>query len=365
MVKQWLVAVMITLVAVAGALAYHQFGGGEEEAQGRNKRASPVNVVSPVTAEVRDRVAAVGTLQSRDAVELTSEVNGRVVALGFEPGQRVEKGQLLVRMDDRQAQVDLRVAEAQYADARRQFERADSLRSNNSISQAQVDALRTALDVAEAQRDAARTRLEDHRIEAPFAGIPGLVDISVGAYVNIGDSITTLDATDAMELTFAVPERYLGQIVLGQRLTASTAAFPDRIFDGSLAELGTRIDELSRSLPVKAVIANPDNRLRPGQFMSVSLTLDERQALVVPEQAILVQGAKAFVFVAEADQARRTEVTLGAREPGMVEVVSGLDLRDSVIITGQDRLSSGDAITVVQDDDALLSSDPSLTQPWQ
>lgn len=366
MIKQWLVALMITLVAVVAAAWYYQFEG-DETAQGRQKRASPVNVVAPARAEVQDRVAAVGTLQSREAVELTSEVNGRVVALNFEPGQRVEQGQLLVQMDDRQARVELRVAEAQYADALRQFERANSLRSNNSISQAQVDALRTALDVAEAQRDAARTRVDDHRIEAPFAGIVGLVDISVGAYVTIGDSIATLDATDPMELTFSVPERYLGQVSLGQRLNARTAAFPDRIFDGTLAELGTRLDELSRSLPVKAVIANPDNRLRPGQFMSVSLTLQEREALVVPEQAVLVQGAKAFVFVAEQDQARRTEVVLGAREPGMVEVLSGLDQGDSVIVTGQDRLSSGDPITVVQDDEALLSSDPSLTRPqtWQ
>ena len=365
MIKQWLVAVMITLVAVVGAVSYYQYGSGGEAAEGRQKRASPVNVVSPARAEVQDRVAAVGTLQSREAVSLTSEVNGRVVALNFSPGERVEKGQLLVQMDDRQARVDLRVAQAQLADARRQFDRANSLRSNNSISQAQVDALQTTLDVAEAQRDAARTRLDDHRIEAPFAGSVGLVDISVGAYVNIGDSIATLDATDPMELTFSVPERYLGQISRGQRLNARTAAFPDKVFSGTLAELGTRLDELSRSLPVKAVIANPDNRLRPGQFMSVSLTLRERDALVVPEQAVLVQGSKAFVFVADQDQARRTEVTLGAREPGMVEVLTGLDLNDSVIITGQDRLSSGDRITVVQDDEALLSSDQSLTRPWQ
>ncbi|WP_318998746.1 efflux RND transporter periplasmic adaptor subunit [Marinobacter sp.] len=356
---------MITLVAVVGAVAYYQFGGGDEVAQGRQKRASPVNVVAPARAEVQDRVAAVGTLQSREAVALTSEVNGRVVAINFAPGDRVERGQLLVQMDDRQARVELRVAEAQYADARRQFERASTLRSNNSISQAQVDALQTTLDVAEAQRDAARTRLDDHRIEAPFAGSVGLVDLSIGAYVNIGDTIATLDATDPMELAFSVPERYLGQISLGQRLNARTAAFPDRVFEGSLAELGTRLDELSRSLPVRAVIANPDNRLRPGQFMSVSLTLQERQALVVPEQAVLVQGAKAFVFVADQDQARRIEVTLGAREPGMVEVVTGLDASDSVIVTGQDRLSSGDRITVVQDDGALLSSDQSLTRPWQ
>src|SRR5690606_29023082 len=148
-----------------------------------------------VTASVSDRVTAVGTLRSRQQVELTSEVSGRIVELNFEPGQQVKKGQLLVRLSDRQASADLQVAEATLRDARRQYERATSLRSNNSISQAQVDILRTQLEVAEAQKVAASTRLADHRIEAPFSGTAGLRDFSVGAYLNIGDTIATLDAT--------------------------------------------------------------------------------------------------------------------------------------------------------------------------
>lgn len=341
------------------------FDDGKDTEQTREKRASNVNVVQPRTDRVRDVVVAVGTLRSRQEIELTSEVSGRIVELNFSPGDPVADGQLLVRLDDRQAQADLRVANAQYVDARRQYDRAQSLRSNNSISQAQVDALRTTLDVAAAQLEAARTRLNDHRIEAPFAGVVGLVDISVGAYLDIGDSIATLDATDKMELTFAVPERYLGQVTQGQVLTAKTAAFPDRAFDGTLAELGTRINELSRSLPVKAMIDNSEGRLRPGQFMSVSLTLQEREALVIPEQAVLVQGSKAFVFVANDGEARRVEVNLGSREPGLVEITDGVSATDSVIITGQDRLSSGDRVAIVEDDNALISSDSSTSRVWQ
>ncbi len=341
------------------------FDDGKDTEQTREKRASNVNVVQPRTDRVRDVVVAVGTLRSRQEIELTSEVSGRIVELNFAPGDPVADGQLLVRLDDRQAQADLRVANAQYVDARRQYDRAQSLRSNNSISQAQVDALRTTLDVAAAQLEAARTRLNDHRIEAPFAGVVGLVDISVGAYLDIGDSIATLDATDKMELTFAVPERYLGQVTQGQVLTAKTAAFPDRAFDGTLAELGTRINELSRSLPVKAMIDNSEGRLRPGQFMSVSLTLQEREALVIPEQAVLVQGSKAFVFVANDGEARRVEVNLGSREPGLVEITDGVSATDSVIITGQDRLSSGDRVAIVEDDNALISSDSSTSRVWQ
>lgn len=365
MAKQWLIATTIIVLAAVGVGAVFYLDDGADTEQAREKRASNVNVVQPKADLVRDVVVAVGTLRSRQEIELTSEVSGRIVELNFAPGDPVSEGQLLVRLDDRQAQADLRVSNAQYADAKRQYDRAQSLRSNNSISQAQVDALRTALDVAEAQLEAARTRLNDHRIEAPFAGVVGLVDKSVGAYLNIGDSIATLDATDKMELTFAVPERYLGEVTQGQVLTAKTAAFPDRDFGGTLAELGTRINELSRSLPVKALIDNAEGRLRPGQFMSVSLTLQEREALVIPEQAVLVQGSKAFVFVADEGEARRIEVELGSREPGVVEVTKGVSSTDSIIITGQDRLSSGDKIAVVEDDNALVTSESTTTRLWQ
>ncbi len=365
MAKQWLIATTIIVLAAVGVGADVYLDDGADTGQAREKRASNVNVVQPKADLVRDVVVAVGTLRSRQQIELTSEVSGRIVELNFDPGDPVAEGQLLVRLNDRQAQADLRVSNAQYADAKRQYDRAQSLRSNNSISQAQVDALRTTLDVAAAQLEAARTRLNDHRIEAPFAGVVGLMDISVGAYLNIGDSIATLDATDKMELTFAVPERYLGQVTKGQALAANTAAFPDRDFGGTLAELGTRINELSRSLPVKALIDNAEGRLRPGQFMSVSLTLREREALVIPEQAVLVQGSKAFVFVADEGAARRIEVELGSREPGVVEITKGVSSTDSIIVTGQDRLSSGDKVAIMEDDNALVTSESTTTRLWQ
>lgn len=358
--KQWLTAFFITLLAVLAAGGYLYFGEDSVgAAPGRAKRVSNVNVVEPVQDQVRDVVVAVGTLQSQRAIELTSEVNGRIVELNFEPGEPVQKGQLLVQLDDRQARADLRVVQAQYDDAKRQYDRARSLKARNSISQSQVDELRTAMEVADAQRAAAQTRLDDHRIEAPFAGVAGLRDVSVGAYLNAGDSIATLDAIDQLDLTFSVPERYLGQITRSQHLTGLTSAFPDQPFDGTLTELGTRINALSRALPVKARVANPDRKLRPGQYMSVNLTLRQRQALVIPEQAVLVQGNNAYVFLADQDAARRVEVTLGVRKPGLVEVISGVRAGDSVIITGQDRLSSGDAVRVVEDDDVLLSGDAS------
>ncbi len=353
MLKQWLIALVLVAVAVAGALTYRYFDQGQVAGDQRVRPASVVNVANPRLETVRDRVNAVGSLKALDAIELTTEVSGRVVELNLRSGQRVEKGDLLLRLDDRQARADVRVSEAQVADARRQYERARSLRSNNSISQSQVDELRTSLDVAQAQLEAARTRLDNHRITAPFTGVVGLNDISMGAYLGSGTAVATLDSTDRMEMGFAIPERFLGQISLGQRVQGRSPTYPGETFSGELVELGTRISELSRTLPVRALIDNPGGKLRPGQFMSASLTLREREALVIPEQAVLMRGADKYVFVAEDGKARRVPVTLGVRQPGWVEVSDGLTEDDPVIITGQDRLSSGDRIEVVDDDKAI------------
>jgi membrane fusion protein (multidrug efflux system) len=247
MAKQWLIATTIIVLAAVGVGADVYLDDGADTGQAREKRVSNVNVVQPKADLVRDVVVAVGTLRSRQQIELTSEVSGRIVELNFDPGDPVAEGQLLVRLNDRQAQADLRVSNAQYADAKRQYDRAQSLRSNNSISQAQVDELLTAVDVAEAQRQAAQVRLENHRIEAPFAGVVGLSDISIGAYVTAGTTVTTLDNTERMELNFAIPERFLGQVGLGQQVRGTSPAFPDTRFSGELAELGTRINELSRT----------------------------------------------------------------------------------------------------------------------
>ncbi len=351
--KQWLVALVLVVIAVAGMYGWRHLDTGPEVGQSLAQSASVVNVVTPQRDIVRDQVQSVGSLQAVEAVELTTEVSGRVIRHNLAAGQRVEKGALLLQLDDRQAEADLRVIEARLADARRQLDRATSLRSNNSVSQSLVDELRTAVDVALAEREAARVRLENHRIVAPFTGVVGLSDLSVGAYVTPGTIVTTLDAVDQMELTLSVPERFLGQVSLGQMVRGNSPTWPGVSFEGQLVEMGSRISELSRSLPVRALIDNADGRLRPGQFMSASLTLQEREALVIPEQAVLIRGDNKYVFIAEDGVARRTLVTLGTRMPGLVEVVSGINDDDQVIITGQDRLSSGDRLEVRRDEDAI------------
>ncbi|MGO1502342.1 MAG: efflux RND transporter periplasmic adaptor subunit, partial [Marinobacter sp.] len=350
---QWLIGLVLVVVAAGAAFTYRSMDSDNAAQSDRERPASVVNTQAPELDIVRDVVTAVGNLKAVNAVELTTEISGRAVALNLKTGRRIEQGEVLLRLDDRQARADLKVIEAQLADARRKLERAQSLRSNNSVSQSQVDELRTAVDVGDAQRQAAQVRLGNHRIEAPFTGVLGLSDISIGAYVTAGTTVTTLDNTERMELNFAIPERFLGQVNLGQQVRGTSPTFPDIQFSGELAELGTRVNELSRTLPVRALLDNPNGKLRPGQFISATLTLRERQALVIPEQAVMVRGDEKYVFVAEDGIARRISMVLGSRMPGLVEVVEGLALEDQVIVTGQDRLSSGNRIRVVDEDTAI------------
>lgn len=362
MKKQWLVALGIVVVAVAAAIVYSYVGESTTENLTGEREPAVVNIALVQRQQVRDSLTAVGSLQSRRAVALTTEVSGKVVELDLTSGGTVTAGQLLLRLDDRQARADLQVAEAQSEDAKRQYDRAVQLHKNHSIAQSQLDELRTTMDVANAQLVAAQTRLDNHRITAPFAGVIGLNSLTIGSYLSAAQVITTLDDISKMELEFAVPERFVGQIRRGQQIQAQTPTYPEERFAGELVALGTRISELNRSLVVRALVSNTDGRLRPGQFMSVMLTLQTREALVIPEQAVLFHGGDRYVFVERHGEAVRLAVTLGSRKPGLVEVSDGLTDQDRVIITGQDRLSSGDLVQVMKDDTAIPPSKFALRQ---
>ncbi|MBJ6136352.1 efflux RND transporter periplasmic adaptor subunit [Marinobacter litoralis] len=350
--KQWLVGLAVIVTVLVGAGIYLNQQPVAEE-QNQRVKLTTVSISKPQLRQIKDQISAVGNLRPVDSVELMTEASGRVVELNLRSGQPVQQGQVLLRLDDRQARADLAVLKARLSDARRQYERTRRLRANNSVSQAQVDELQTSVAVAAAELEAAKVRLENHRIEAPFAGVIGLSDISLGAFLQAGSSITTLDSSGQLELNFSVPERFVGQVRVGQPVSAVSPAFPGESFDGQLVQLATRISELSRTLAVRAVIDNPGGKLRPGQFMSASLTLQEREALVVPEQAVMVRGDEKYVFVAEDGVARRVPIQIGNRMPGWVEITEGLSLEDAVVVTGQDRLSSGNRIRVLESERSI------------
>lgn len=330
----------------------------------RARAATAVNVVTPRLGLVRDKVEAVGTANAWSSVRVVSEVSGRVARINFQDGQKVQPGQVLVELDDRQASADLQVAQAQLQDAEAKYKRARQLQTSRNISESEVDELRSNLEVAKARVTAAKIHLANHHIIAPFKGMLGLTDLSVGTYLTPGDTITTLDDLERIKLRFAIPERYLGLLHHNQPIIARSEAFPDQIFEGEIHRINSRVDPVTRSITVESVIENRQRLIRPGQFMGISLILATREeALLIPEQSVLTEGNRQYAFVVRDGKAEQVDLILGQRMPGEVEVVHGINPTDEVVITGLARLQHGDPVIILEDPEAILSTTTSLQMP--
>lgn len=300
---------------------------------------------------VADPVEALGTLTAREAVTVSANVTETVSAIHFEDGQRVHKGDLLVELTSAEEQALMAEGRARVDEAKRQFERVKSLAGSRSVAESLLDERRRDLDTARAALVAVESRLADRLIKAPFDGVLGLRQISVGALVEPAKPITTLDDRSTMKLDFSVPSIYLADLRPGLPVTARAPAYADQGFSGTLSAVDSRIDPVTRSIQVRALIPNPDDLLKPGLLMQVVLLRNPREALVVPESALLQQAQDHFVMrVGAGDRAERVHIQIGTRRPGEVEVTAGLKDGERVITQGQDRVRPGQAVSVRLDD---------------
>lgn len=342
--------IVLVLVAAASGGAWFLLGAPGPAAVERagQVRAIPVRVAEARLSTVRDVVEAVATSRAEQAIEIQPVVSGRIEEIRFAPGQRVGKGELLVTLDSGAEQAAVDEARALLADARGQFERGEQLARTRSVADARVEELRAAFLAAQARLVASAEKLSERQIRAPFAGVVGLREVSVGARVEAGTKLTTLDALDALEIEFSVPEQFYARIANGTSVIATTSSYPDRQFDGTITSIDSRVDPVARAFRVRARIPNPDLALPAGMFMVVQIVLEQREAVVVPEEAVLVQGRSAFVFRIAGDKAQRIEVALGRRTFGEVEVRSGLEAGERIAVTGLQRLRDGSAVDIQQ-----------------
>lgn len=309
-----------------------------------------VKVATARSVAWANEVTAVGTLVANESVMLRPEVAGRVAAIHFNEGQAVAAGAKLVSLDAAEVQAQLEASRADERLARQRAERSAELFAKNFISQQALDDAREAFRKATARRQEDEARMAKTELKAPFAGIVGLRQISVGAYLRAGDDIARLDKIDAMKLDFRVPETFLSKITRGQPVRVRVDAFADKPFQGRVYAVETTVDEKTRTVMLRANVPNPGLVLKPGMFARVSLELDNRNAVVVvPEQAINPRGDKYFVFKAVEGKAERVEVLLGARRPGEVEVVKGVAAGDLVISENQPMLQPGMAVNIAGD----------------
>lgn len=307
-------------------------------------------VVSPVrTGTVVDRTESVGTVRARDAVVITAKVTGIVNSIRFQEGQRVREGELLVDLDAAALRAEVDQARALLDDARSQVARARQLQPGQNIAAQRLDTIEALARQAEGRVRSAQARLEELRVLAPFSGRVGLRQVSVGALVQPGTVVTTLDDISRVRVEFSVPEVFVAQLRAGSAVTARSAAFGDRRFTGTVAVVDTRIDTATRTMRVISEFDNTDEALRPGLFMTVELELARREnAMLVPEEALDPLGDRNFVYAVRDNRARRVEVRLGQRLPGEVEILSGLQPADQVVVRGIQRLRNDVPVRVTE-----------------
>lgn len=364
-VKAVLGLVVILAAAAAGLWLTERLLAATDPPQAAQGDAAPLRVetITPQTVTFADAVTAVGTARARQAVDLMAEASGRITRIAFQPGDRVDAGAVLLELDDRAEQADLKAAEATLAEAEAAFGRQESLNRTGSASDAAYQTAQAQLLRAEAERDRALIALEDRSLRAPFTGIIGLSDLVEGQLIDTATPIATLDDLSVIEVDFSVPETLLPRLAQGQRVELTSAAWPGRVFLGEISRIDSRVDAATRSLALRAEIPNGDRALAGGMFLQVRLVLDERQRPAIPENAISVEGDRVLVMVAEGGAARQVEIVTGQQQDGLIEVVSGLPPSAQVIVTNLHRLSDGTPIEAVPQERRVQAAPLSATAP--
>lgn len=330
-------------------------------AQAAQDKARPPTAVMAQTVAlqtVNDRIEALGTLKANEAVKITVKASDFVTGIYFQDGQRVKQGDLLLKLESTEEEALLQEARYTQEEARSQLERIEVIAKRGDASQSLLDERQREFNVAKARLAAIESRLADRKVLAPFSGVVGLRNVSPGAYLSPGDEIATLIDDSTMKLDFGIPAVYLAEIETGISIEASTPTYDDRLFSGQIATINNQVDPVSRSVQVRARIPNPDSLLKPGMLMEVELLTRQRQALVIPEEAIIPVATKSFVYVVEQDQgktiAKRQEVKTGSRWEGRVEIKSGLNPGQQVVTEGTNKLQPNSPVKLI---DSITQTD--------
>ncbi len=319
-------------------------GGGAGAAGGM----PPTRVVAvpAVVRPVSESLSLVGTITPNEFVEIKAETDGIVESIHFNEGQRVNRGELLVQLDESKFATAVVEAEANLKLSQANYERARQLFADKLISQQEYDQTASTFAVNQASLDLKKRQLADTRIHAPFAGITGARQISPGQVITRQAVLTWLVDLDTVKAEVNVPERYLSQVKPGLKIAFSVASFPDERFEGEVYFVSPQLNPETRTALIKARIPNADHRLRGGMFASLALILQLREAaIVIPEPALMSNGESISVFVMdENQQAQLRPVKVGLRLAGRAEIVSGLTPDEQVIVEGVQKLYPGASV---------------------
>jgi len=345
--------ILLAIALTAGGYWYFFLQASEEPATMAAGPAGssgiPVEVAAVRVGTVNRIVEAVGTLRANESIIVRPEVAGRITEIQFSEGQAVKQGAILVVLEDSISKAELAQAQARLGLSQTNYERMNSLQQQGLGSEQERDRTLSELRVSQAELALAQARLDKTTIKAPFDGVLGLRRVSVGDYVSVGQDLVNLLDIDPIKVDFRVPEVYLSEVQTGQPIEVRVDAFPDETFTGEVYALDPQVDINGRSIVVRALIPNEGGHLKPGLFARVELMVERRpNALLIPEDALVPQGDKQFVFRVVDGKATLTEVATGRHQEAEVEITQGLTADDRVVTGGQLKIRDGAPVTPVE-----------------
>lgn len=343
--------VLITLIALAGTKASQFMAmGAAGEAAGPQPTAVAVDEVREDEWEITLR--SVGSVDSVEGVTVRAEVPGVVEAIAFAPGRAVEAGAVLVKLESSIERANLEQAYADLDLAERTLKRTQDLFGTRSVPEADLDAARSQLASAKGRVASLEATLAKKTIRAPFAGILGIKQISVGQYLNPGEAVVVLQSMDPVFVEFSMPQRELGKLEEGLAVRAQVDAYPDQVFEGTLTAVNPEVDPLTRNVRLQATFENPGKELRPGLYVDVQVVMPEsRTVKMIPSSSIVFAPSGDSVFVVTDNEDGQPTVSpsivrLGQTRGDYIEVIEGLEAGERIVTDGAFKLREGAVIQI-------------------
>lgn len=342
-----LLSILFLLVAL---IVYTQWPEPIQVTQ-KYQRIVSVRITKAKLTDFNNSIEAIGTARANEQVLITSKYSDLVEQILFEDGQFVKKGDILIRLNSQEEMAKVSELEANLSESMAQLKRFEDLLTSKATSKSLVDQQEAKTKAIAAQLQSARTKLNDLSIKAPFEGVLGFREVSLGAYINAGSVITSLDDLTLIKVDFNLPERFLPTIKLGQSIIALNSAYKGQQFVGKVSSIDSRVNPATRTIKVRAEIVNNDLALRPGMLINIEIVRQVETLLQLPESAIIPIEDKHYVFViqegAEEKSVVRRRILVGRRLPGNVEVLEGINQDESVVIEGALKLSNGSIVKVL------------------
>ncbi|MBD2857819.1 efflux RND transporter periplasmic adaptor subunit [Spongiibacter sp. KMU-158] len=308
---------------------------------------TPVKIITAEEAPIVSSMEALGTLKALNATTITSSVSEKITALHFQDGQQVKKGDLIATLEQEEEQAQLLAAKAELAEHQREIDRLGKLLQTQAAARTEYDSRLSQRDQAKARIAEVQAKIDERTLRAPFSGHIGLRLVSPGALLSPGTTITTLDQLDILQLDFQLPSRAIPAVQLEQSITA-TSTSRDETIAGKISAIDSRVDPVSRSLTVRALVNNADLQLKPGMLMKVEILESEHPGFSLPEQTLLNDQDRSYVWlVDEQGKAQQRTVSLGRRHDGLVEIRKGISAGDRVIVEGFLMLRPGAPVSVL------------------